>query len=73
MCLHTTEIGAVPEETARVAKAVFRRGHPYLRLRDTLGTFYTDAAFAALYPQRGQPALPPWRIRILPRGRSRSS
>ena len=65
MCLHTTEIGAVPEETARVAKAVFRRGHPYLRLRDTLGTFYTDAAFAALYPQRGQPALPPWRLALV--------
>jgi len=65
MCLHVMEIGAVPEETVRVARAAFRRGHPYLQLRDRLGTFYTDEAFAALYPQRGQAALPPWRLALV--------
>jgi transposase len=54
-------IGPVPEETIRVARAAFRKGHPYLRLADELGTLFTDATFAALFPPHGQPALAPWR------------
>jgi len=32
----------VPEETARVARAIFPRGHHYLRLADTFGSFFQD-------------------------------
>jgi transposase len=65
MCLRAMEIGEVPTETARVARATYKRGHDYVRLRDHLGTFYTDADFAPLYPRRGQPALAPWRLAVV--------
>lgn len=51
----------VPEETARVAHAVLPKGNVYLRLADTLGSMFEDAAFADLFPVDGQPALSPVR------------
>src|SRR5919197_1450703 len=65
MSLRPEPIGPVPEETARVARAAFRRGNAYLRLRDELGTIYTDEAFAALFPTHGQPAEAPWRLALV--------
>ena len=56
MSLQSEPIPPVPEQTARVARAALRRGNPYLKLRDELGTIYQDEAFAALFPRRGQPA-----------------
>lgn len=49
----------VPEETARVAKAAFPKGNPYLLLRDKLGVLFEDEAFAELFEWRGQPAESP--------------
>jgi transposase len=46
----------VPDDTARVARAAFRRGTPYVLLRDRLGAMFDDAGFADLYPALGQPA-----------------
>jgi transposase len=54
----------VPELTARVARAAFPKGNPYLRLRDEVGPVFCDADFAKLYPKRGQPALPPWKLAL---------
>ena len=34
-------------------------------LRDELGAIYTDEEFADLYPERGQPALAPWRLALV--------
>ena len=65
MSLHPQPIGPVPEETARVAHAVFPHGHAYLRLRDELGPIYEDAAFTGLFPTRGQPAEAPWRLALV--------
>ena len=65
MSLRPDPIGPVPEATARVARAAFPKGSAYLRLRDTLGTIYTDADFAALFPRRGQPAAAPWRLALV--------
>ena len=65
MSLHPKPIGPVPEETARVAHAVFPHGHAYLRLRDELGPIYEDTAFAGLFPTRGQPAEAPWRLALV--------
>lgn len=59
MSLKPTPIPAVPEETARVARAVFPRGNALMQLRDTLGTIYTDEEFADLFPTHGQPAEAP--------------
>ncbi len=58
-------IPPVPEDTARVARAAFRARNPYLILRDRLGTLFTDADFADLYPKRGQPAYAPWRLALV--------
>jgi transposase len=52
----------VPDDTARVARAAFPRGNPYVRLRDGLGAVFDDAGFADLYPKLRQPAYAPWRL-----------
>ena len=65
MSLHQEEIGTIPEETARVAKAVFRRGNLCLRLRDALGSIYDNQAFADLFPKMGRPAEAPWRLALV--------
>ena len=63
-------IPPVPADTSHKAHAVFRRGNPYLMLRDELGAMFGDADFAGLYPRRGQSAYAPWRLphRIRPAG-----
>jgi len=43
----------IPAETARIARAAFPKGHPYLAAVDALGEVCTDAAFTALFPRRG--------------------
>ncbi|HEX9134750.1 MAG TPA: IS1182 family transposase [Ktedonobacteraceae bacterium] len=58
-------VPTVPEETARVAHAVFPRGNVLMQLRDTLGSIYTDEAFADLFPTHGQPAEAPWRLALV--------
>lgn len=65
MSLQPALIGPVPEETARVARAAFPHGTSWMRLRDEVGTVFTDAAFASLFPRRGQPALAPWRLGLV--------
>ena len=55
----------VPDDTARVARAAFRRGNPYLLLRDRLGAVFDDTGFADLYPALGQPAYAPWRLALV--------
>ena len=65
MSLKPMLIPPVPEEIARVAHAVFPRGNVFMQLRDTLGTIYTDEAFADLFPTHGQPALAPWRLALI--------
>jgi transposase len=63
--LRPQPITPVPDETARVARAAFRKGNLYMRMRDELGTLYTDDAFAALFPSRGRPAEAPWRLALV--------
>ena len=65
MSLHPHVIEPVPEETARVARAAFPKGHPYLTFRDALGTIFQDEDFTALFPAWGQPGLPPWRLALV--------
>jgi transposase len=49
----------VPAETARAAKASFRKGSLAMRVRDELGEVYADERFAAAFAAVGQPALSP--------------
>src|SRR6266850_2793566 len=65
MSLHPHLIEPVPEETARVARAAFPKGHPSLTFRDALGTIFQDEDFSALFPAWGQPGLPPWRLALV--------
>src|SRR5258706_450537 len=65
MSLKALPIPPVPEETARVAHAVFPRGNVFMQVRDTLGAIYTDEAFADLFPTHGQPAEAPWRLALV--------
>jgi transposase len=55
----------VPEETARVARAAFPAGTPYIRMRDQIAAIYQDEDFAHLFPARGKPAEAPWRLALV--------
>jgi transposase len=65
MSLEYQPIPPVPTETARVAKAAFPKGNPYLTLRDELGPLFSDLDFAGLYSHTGQPAVPPWQLALI--------
>jgi transposase len=65
MLLPSPPLPPVPDDTARVARAAFRRGNPYVLLRDKLGAVFADADFAGLYPKLGQPAYAPWRLALV--------
>ncbi len=65
MSIKPSPIEPVPEETARIARAAFRKGNPLLQLRDELGPIFADADFADLFPKRGQPGLAPWRLALV--------
>src|SRR5918912_1238650 len=65
MSLRPNTCAEVPPSTAAVARLAFPRGNPYLRLRDALGTVFSDAQFAPLFPSRGQPAETPWRLALV--------
>jgi len=58
--MHPRDFGTVPDQTARVAKAAFPKGNPYMTLRDELGVIYEDSAFTSLFASvRGRPAESP--------------
>ena len=59
MSLKSLPIPPVPEETARVAHAVFARGNVFMQVRDTLGAIYTDEA-------KARPVSDPWSTRFSP-------
>jgi transposase len=64
MTLHAFDHRAIPAETARVAKAAFPKGNPYLKMRDELGVLYQDSEFADLFPTTGQSALSPGELAL---------
>src|SRR4051794_24508265 len=65
MSLKPTPIDPVPDATARVARAAFRKGNPLLKLCDELSAIFADADFADLFPKRGRPGLAPWRLALV--------
>ncbi len=65
MSLHPQPPSQIPPDTVRVALAAFPKGNIYMRMRDELGTIYTDGAFAPLFPLQGQPALAPARLALI--------
>lgn len=65
MCLQIKAVSAVPELTERIAQAAFPKGNFCLKMRQEMGTLFTDEDFAELYSKRGQPALTPWRLALV--------
>jgi transposase len=59
------ELAEIPEETVRVARAVFPKGCLAMRMRDALGLVFADADFAELFPVRGRPAVSPARLALV--------
>src|SRR5215471_17142534 len=65
MSLHPHIIEPVPDETARIARAAFPKGHPYLTFRDALGAILQDEDCALWYAHTGQPGFTPWRLALV--------
>ena len=65
MSMYAREMGPIPEETVRVARAACPKGTLAMRLRDELGELYQDEHFVSLYPVEGQPAYEPWRLALV--------
>ncbi len=65
MSLKVQPIPDIPEDTARVARAAFRKGNTWVSLRDQLGSIYRDEDFASLFSTRGQPAQAPWQLALV--------
>jgi len=63
--LHPHVLTPVPADTARVARAAFPKGPPYLTFRDALGTIFQDEDCTALFPAWGPPGFPPWRFALV--------
>lgn len=61
MSLHLQPIDPIPADTARVARAVFRKGDPYMRILE-LGVFDQRSTGPALVAVRDQPVESPWRL-----------
>lgn len=60
MSVHLTPFPVLPEDTARLARAVFKRkGNVYLTIGDQLGPLFDSIDFAALYAADGKPAVSP--------------
>jgi len=64
MSLKQTAITEIPEDTARVAKAVFKKGHRYLLLRDAFGELFSSEDLRGLFHAEGRPAIDPARLAL---------
>ena len=65
MSLQPKLVPQIPEQTARVARAAFKKGNLFMQMHDSFGTFFTDEQFQDLFPTRGQPAEAPWRLALV--------
>ncbi len=65
MSLQPQAIPPVPEETARVARAILPEGNTCIHMRDELGTFFRDEDFLDLFSEKGQPAESAWRLTLV--------
>lgn len=66
MTLHARDWFPVPAQTARVARAAFRKGNVYLTVRDKMGVWYRDSDYAHLFvADEGRPAISPARLNLI--------
>lgn len=55
----------IPEQTAAVAHAAFRKPTPIMRMRDAFGALFFNSDFAHLYHAEGAPAFSPARLALI--------
>src|SRR3954451_14901847 len=65
MSLQPQAIYCVPEETARVARAIFPAGNLVMRMYDELDMLLGDSDFTDLFPKEGQQAEAPARLALV--------
>ena len=65
MSLQPQVIYLVPQETARVAHAIFPTGNLVMRMYDDLDMLFHDRDFAEIFPPQGQPAEAPTRLALV--------
>ena len=65
MSLQPQAIPPVPEETARIARAILPKGNTSIHMRDEWGTFFRDEDFLDLFSEKGQPAESAWRLALV--------
>jgi transposase len=65
MSLHAPLAYFIPDETARVARAAFPKGNPYMRMYDALGPIFTNPEFKDLFPTTGTPAHAPAQLALI--------
>jgi transposase len=65
MSLQPCPVYCVPEETARVARAIFPDGNLVMRIYDELDLLFQDRDFADLFPIQGQPAEAPLHLALV--------
>jgi transposase len=65
MTLQPQNAFAIPEETARVARAAYPHANTISKMRDALGSIYQDQSFAHLFPHNGRPVEAPWRLALI--------
>jgi len=65
MSLHPQTQYVVPEETAKVAKAIFPKGNLCITMADYLSSFLCDQDFSTLFPSQGQPGVSPLRLALV--------
>ena len=65
MSMHPQVAYLIPDETERVARAIFPTPSPIMRIRDELGMLFSDHAFTALFSALGQSAYSPSRLMLV--------
>lgn len=65
MSLSPSALPPIPDETARAAKAAFKKGNVYLTIGDQIGTVFAETDFRALYAADGAPAVSPVRLALV--------
>lgn len=65
MSLHPQPFPGLPQDTAELARTVFRRGNMYLVLEAQIGPLFADADFANLYAIEGAPGFSPAQLALI--------
>src|SRR6266480_2239639 len=65
MSMRPRALPEVPEQTAVVAKAAFRKGTLAMRVRDELGEVFADGAFIDAFGIRGKPGISPGQLAMV--------